>query len=408
MTIGVGIIGTGLRGGLVLGARLAEMRKETGLQLRAICDRSKARMREVSAYLQYMNVKNLQLGGIKHYTDYKSLVDDPKVDLVLITTPTWFHREPAEYALRSGKKIFLDKPIAVEVNDSLAILQTEKETANPLLMGFTRRYEAPWIHSAEIVRSGRIGQLMMIQLRAVIPYMRYYHTWHRRNSWSGGALNDKSSHHFDVLNWFAESPWRQISGIGGQSPAFIPREDPPAGCFDCEEDCPYNILKDPDFEELGIKDVPPSWKSGSREQDRVDTCVYAPGADLTDHCFVTVDYQNGVKASLFLCIWGPKASDQETLELIGTEGKILLTRQTGMLEVWDQFGRRREEIDCRTGDFQSSHFGADRALIRQMRAFVDGKAPVVGALDGHESLRMVAAAQRSIDRGGELMYASKF
>ena len=407
MSIGVGIIGSGLRGGLVLGARLKEMQRETGLQLRAICDRSKARMREVSLFLQAAGIKHLQVSRIKRYTDYRELVDDPQVELILITTPTYFHRGPAEYALQSGKKVFLDKPIAVDLADSRAILQAEREARSPLLMGFTRRYETPWIRAAKLVGSGRIGQLMMIQLRSVIPYTRYYHTWHRRDSWSGGALNDKSSHHFDVLNWFAASPWRSIHGIGGQSPAFTPRDNPPEGCFVCEEDCPYHLLKDPDFEELGIKSVPPSWKSGTREQDRVDTCVFAPGADLTDHCFVTVDFQNGVKASLFLCIWGPKAPDQETLELIGTKGKILLTRQTGTLEVWDSFMKRREEIDCRTEDFGSSHFGADRELVRQLRAFVDGEAPLVGAAAGHESLRMVTAAQRSIDGGGKLVSTSE-
>lgn len=407
MSIGVGIIGSGLRGGLVLGARIIEQQRETGLKLRAICDRSPARMREVSLFLHAAGLKNLRLGRIRRCTDYRELVDDPAVDLIVITTPTWFHREPAEYALRSGKKVFLDKPIAVNLEDSRTILRVEKETENPLLMGFTRRYETPWIRAAELVQSGRIGQLMMIQLRSVIPYTRYYHTWHRRNTWSGGALNDKSSHHFDVLNWIADSPWRSIHGIGGQSPAFAPREDPPAGCFVCEEDCPYHILKDPDFEEMGIKNVPPSWKSGTREQDRVDTCVFAPGADLTDHCFVTVDYANQVKASLFLCIWGPKAPDQETLELIGTEGKITLTRQTGQLEVWDSFMKQKEEIDCRTADFDSSHFGADRELVRQLRAFVDGEEPVVGAAAGHESLRMVAAAQRSIDAGGTPVESSE-
>ena len=403
MSIGVGIIGSGLRGGLVLGPRIIELQKETGLHLRAICDRSEARLREVNLFLGYSRLKKLQPGRLMRTTDFRALVDDPEVDLILITTPTWFHREPAEYALRSGKKVFLDKPIAVDLDDSLAILQAEKEAGNPLLMGFTRRYEYPWVRTSELVRSGRIGQLLMIQLRSVIPYTRYYHTWHRRNRWSGGALNDKSSHHFDVLNWFADSPWRMIHGIGGKSPAFTPREDPQPGCFDCQEDCPYHILKDPDFEELGIQRVPPSWRSGSREEDRVDNCVYAPGADLTDHCFVTLDYANGVKASLFLCIWGPKAPDQETLELIGTDGKILLTRQTGMLEVWDQFGKRREEIDCRTEDFSSSHFGADRELVRKMRSFVDGTPPIVGSAAGHESLRMVLAAQRSIDKGGVLV-----
>ena len=408
MSIGVGVIGSGLRGAFVLGARMIEQQKDTGLELRAICDRSEERLQEVSAFLQYKNVQNQQVGQIECFTDYRKLVDDPNVDLVVITTPTWFHREPAEYALKSGKKVFLDKPIAVTLEDSQAILNTEEETTNPLLMGFTRRYEAPWIQAAKIVESGRIGQLMMIQLRSVIPYTRYYHTWHRRNAWSGGALNDKSTHHFDVLNWFANSPWRSIYGVGGKSPAFAPREDAPDGCFVCQEECPYNILKDPDFEELGIQNLPSSWKNQPQEQNRIDNCVFAPGADLSDHCFVTVDYTNGVKASLFLCIWGPKAPDQETLELIGTKGKILLTRHTAKLEVWDSYGKKLEEIDCQTDEFKSSHFGADRELIRQMRSFYDGESPVVGAADGHESLRMVTAAQQSIDAGGEMIKSTEF
>jgi predicted dehydrogenase len=402
MGIGVGIIGAGLRGALVLGARLAELKRETGLELRALCDRSEQRMKEVKWYLRYQNVKNLQLSGVRSYTDCRALVDDPDIDLIIITTPTYAHREPCEYALRSGKRVYLDKPIAVSLEDSRVIVETVRQTGNPLLMGFTRRYEAPWIRAYELLQSGAIGQLVMMQLRSVIPYTRYYHLWHRRNALSGGALNDKSSHHFDVFNWFAGSRWATISGIGGQSPQFAPEEDPPEGCFSCDRDCPYHILKDPDFEEMGITTIPPSWKKAPREEDRIDTCVFKPGADITDHAFCTVAYENGVKASLFLCIYGPKAPDQETFELIGTEGKLLLTRRTGTLELYREFGRKRELIDCRGPDFDSSHFGADRALVRRMRSFYDGEEPTVTVEDGHRSLEMVAAAQASIDGGGSL------
>lgn len=88
---------------------------------------------------------------------------------------------------------------------------------------------------------------------------------------------------------------------------------------------------------------------------------------------------------------------------MGSEGRILLTRGTGTIEIWSDHGRRYEKIDCRTADFGSSHFGADRELVRRMRAFCDGGRPDVGVEAGLESLRMVHAAQRSIDAGGGLV-----
>ena len=398
--IGVGIIGAGLRGALVLGGRIAELRKETGFRLRALCDKSSQRMREVSVYLQLENAKRGLPRKIKKYTDYRDLVDDPAVDLVLVTTPTYLHREPCEYALASTKKVYLDKPIAVTLEDSQAITDTVRETGNPLMMGFTRRYERVWRRAYELVREGRIGRLMMMQLRSVIPYTRYYHLWHRRNARSGGALNDKSSHHFDVFNWFAGSRCVSLSGIGGRSPQFAPEENPPAGCFSCTRDCPYDLRKDPDFQEMGIRFIPPSWKNAPDEEDRIDTCVFKPGADITDHAFVNLSYENGVKASLFLCIYGPKAPDQETLELVGTEGKLTLTRGTGTIELWSDHGATHEIIDTRDHEFSSSHFGADLELVRALRRFVDGETPIASVQDGHESLRMVTAAQASIDAGG--------
>jgi predicted dehydrogenase len=405
--VGVGIVGAGLRGALVLGARIAELRRETGLRLRALCDKSPQRMREVSLYLGYVGFRSAAAGrGLPgrptKYTNYRALVDDPNIDLILVTTPTYAHREPCEYALDSGKKVYLDKPIAVTTEDSAAIVNKVRNTGNQITMGFTRRYEPSWRRAYELLQEGRIGRLTMMQIRSVIPYTRYFHTWHRRNAWSGGALNDKSSHHFDVFNWFAGHRCVSLSGIGGRSPQFAPEENPPTGCFSCTRDCPYDLRKDPDFQEMGIRYLPPSWKKAQAEEDRIDTCVFKPGADITDHAFVSLAYENGVKASLMLCIFGPKAPDQETLELVGTEGRLTLTRGTGIIELYSEHGKRHEIIDTKGDEFSSSHFGADLALVRDLKRFVDGEPPVATVEDGHESLRMVEAAQMSIDAGGEL------
>jgi hypothetical protein len=77
-----------------------------------------------------------------------------------------------------------------------------------------------------------------------------------------------------------------------------------------------------------------------------------------------------------------------------------LTRKTGTLDVISDHGRAHQVIDCRDEDFGGTHFGADVALIREMRRFYDGEPPTVSARAGLEATRIVMAALRSMDRGG--------
>ena len=131
-----------------------------------------------------------------------------------------------------------------------------------------------------------------------------------------------------------------------------------------------------------------------------DVCVYAPGADLYHNGSIHIAYENGVIASFFSTIFGPPAEDEETMELVGTEGRIILTRHTGTLDVVSDYGREHQVLDCRGADFGGSHFGADVALIRELRGFCDGAPPAVSACEGLEATRLVMAALQSMDGGG--------
>ena len=82
--------------------------------------------------------------------------------------------------------------------------------------------------------------MAMMQIRTVVPYHVYFHTWHRRRAWSGGALNDKSSHHFDVFNWFARARADRTHGFGGRR-VYVAEEDSPTRCRECERECPYRV-----------------------------------------------------------------------------------------------------------------------------------------------------------------------
>lgn len=399
--IGVGIIGTGERGCFILGARFVELARETGFRITALCDRLPRRLEEAADFLRAASKGRGIAFDASLYHDYHDLIADPAVDLILVTTHTFTHREVTLPALASGKRVYLDKPIAVNLEDAAAIIKAEKRTGNSLIMGFTRRYESTWITAYNLLAEGTIGDLQMLQIRSLIPYTRYLQLWHRKKAWSGGALNDKSSHHFDVMNWMVGRKAIRLTALGGRSSIFAPDPDAPSHCAVCDRDCPYRRQPvEGESREGGHVLRYASWSEAEDELNRADTCVYAPGADIEDHAICTVEYENGVTASLFWAIFGPEAEDQETLELLGSSGRIVLTRGSGTVRVISDYGRSSRVLDAGGADFESSHYGADKNLIREMRRFCEGSRPVASSLDGYESLRMVKAAEWSMTSGG--------
>jgi predicted dehydrogenase len=406
--IGVGLIGTGRRGS-ELAACIAGLRDEAGLEIRALSSRTFARMEETRRRIADIYGAPEQAPQIRMYERYEELITDPEVELVVITTPQYAHRDPAVKALRSGKKVNLDKPLAHTLEDALEICREQERSGNRIMMSFTRRYERLWTRAHEIVGEGAIGTVRMILARNVLPYHIFFHTWHRRLEWSGGALADKMSHMFDVCTWFSNGKPTRLTAFGGQA-VFVPDAAAPERCSGCERECPYRVepFRDqkPRLEAARQDVMVESGRSRLAETEiikRHDTCVWYPGADINDHGLVNVEYDNGVKASLFWTVFGPDSDDQETVELVGDRGRIILTRHTGTIDLVSNYGERREVITHRESGFDGSHFGADENLILALGEFCRGAEPTVDAIEGLLASRMVEAAHRSIREGGTLI-----
>lgn len=400
-TIGVSIIGAGERGIYFVGSRMAETALETGFRIVGVHDVLAERARYAADHLNRLYLDQ----GIDHvvrvFDDLDSATSDPAVALVLVTTHTNAHRAPVEAAVRAGKKVYLDKPISVTLEDAEAILAAEQHSGEPVLMGFTRRYERPWIEAVRLAASNAIGDPQMILLRSVIPYTRYLQLWHRKNSLSGGAINDKCSHHFDVLNWITGAPATSVTAIGGRSGVFTPDPNAPERCGVCDRKCPYRrheTLVDR-FEGVGAA-ANPSWSDAVRIEDRNDTCVYLPGSDIDDHAIITVRYENGISACLFFSIFGPWAEDQETLEIVGATGRLRMERHSGNIDVVADHGHKHDVLSFVEPERSSTHFGADLELVRTLRRFCAGERPPVGVREGLASLKIVLAAQQSLRNGG--------
>lgn len=416
--IRVSIVGCGERGIYVLGIRAVESLEETGIVVRALYDTNRARAEEGRAVLEEKYREAGHSITIEIEDDYESAVRRDDIDCVFVTSYTSEHRAPTVAALEAGKQVYLDKPIATTLEDARAIIRAEDRAGKPIIMGFTRRYEYSWRTALTLVRDGAIGELQTILLRSVIPYARYLQRWHRHNERSGGALNDKVSHYFDALNWITGSRPRRMSAHGGRSNVFAYDPTAPQYCSECDRVCPFRAAQSESVRELGtiyrlepdyrntIRETGklahfdrPSWTSTGQDHLRVDNCVYRRDNDIIDHANVLIEYESGVKASLFWNIFGPSSEDQESLELVGSSGRLRVNRLTGEIDLVGNYGERRETIDARGPEFDSSHFGADRELLREIRRHADGSAPVAGTRDGYNSLRMVDAVQRAIDRG---------
>ncbi len=396
--VGIGIIGAGVRGVYCLGQAIAKLYAETHLFVAGVYDIIPQRAEEARWYLERVYSEEGIDRRVRVYERYAQMLEDDACRIVVVTSFTNCHREHAVAAVESGKEVYLDKPIAVTLEDASRIVRAA-ETGR-IVMGFTRRYERSWIKAKELLDSGVIGHLQMMQLDSIIPYSRYLQTWHRRRELSGGALNDKCSHHFDVFNWMTGEEPQYLTALGGRSSVFVVEENAPESCRVCTRKCPYR--RDPQSTSDGGYVLQlPSWSTAQEETAKIDTCVYAPGADINDHAIVSIGYPSGVKASLFFAIFGPDTTDQETLTLVGERGKITLIRHEGRVIVDSDYGRTHEEFDCRGGDFETSHFGADLQLVRELRGFHDGREPVATAVDGFRSLEMVVAAQESIDTRGQ-------
>jgi predicted dehydrogenase len=402
-TLRVGIIGTGSRGITCIGRQIAEQSKELDITITAFCNRTESRMEIARDELNELAVAsgNPPL-SIRFHATAQQLINDPEVDLIVITSPTAAHAEATIPALRSGKKVYLDKPIAHTLEDSIAIRNAEVEAGNPMIMGFTRRYETPWLKLREIVSSGKIGDLKMMLIRAVLPYSFYFQTWHRTRAVSGGALNDKGSHYTDVFNWFVgDAKATQVNAFGGRN-VFIEEEDAPEFCSVCDRNCPYRASEAmPDTQDQMKGAVDHSYETETDPLKRKDNCVYKSGADIFDHASIHYQYNNGVVANIFYNVYGPQADDEETLELVGTKGRIILTRLRGEIDIVTDYGEKSHEvIECKSEDFETSHFGADRKLVHEIAAFGRGEQSTVDGAYGLEATRMILAAMKSIDEGG--------
>ncbi len=86
-------------------------------------------------------------------------IDEPDVEAVVIVTPTSTHASLIETALRAGKAVWTEKPIAQELADTQRIVDLWRETRIPVAVGFMRRYDPGYARAKELIDAGELGRI---------------------------------------------------------------------------------------------------------------------------------------------------------------------------------------------------------------------------------------------------------
>ena len=142
----------------------------------------------------------------KWYTDAQELIDDPDVNAIYIATPPSSHATFAIMAMRAGKPVYVEKPLAASYNDCIRINRVSEQTGVPCFVAYYRRYLPYFRKVKQIVEQGGIGNVLNVQVRFSVPPRDLDYTSGKEMPWrlqpdisGGGYFYDLAPHQIDLL-----------------------------------------------------------------------------------------------------------------------------------------------------------------------------------------------------------------
>lgn len=155
----------------------------------------------VSEMNQEIGRKTADNYGAKFYADGEELINSPEVQAVMVTTWDQAHAQYVIAAIKAGKYVFCEKPLAVEISECQAVVEAEQAFGKRIVqVGFMRRFDPGYVELKKTIQEGKIGQPLMV------------HCCHRNMSHAAtmtSELSIKNSgvHEIDILRWLLEEDY---------------------------------------------------------------------------------------------------------------------------------------------------------------------------------------------------------
>ena len=258
--IRIGVIGTGGRGV----SHITDLKERKDLEVVAICDVDDAQLDRAAKACAAMGSQP------KRYKDFRQVTDLEGLDAVFVTACCHWHAIPAIRAMRSGKDVYVEKPLGHTIHECRLIAETAKQTKRIVQVGTQQRSSPHWMNAVARIRAGELGQVTAAHLwnawslkemggalgkpdDGEAPKGVDYDMWlgpapaHRFNparfhfgfyfffDYSSGMTVAWGVHLFDVAVWALEPTLKSVSSTGGIYVLKDARDTPDSiqAVFDC-------------------------------------------------------------------------------------------------------------------------------------------------------------------------------
>lgn len=343
----VGLIGSGMMGL----EHVANMRLFPQIRLVAVADPTPS---SLDTFKQFYGPDSVD---IDYYTNTEQMIAGTDLDAVVIVSPNHTHADVLKVLFsKPDLHILCEKPLCSDLADARWVAEAATKHRGVFWVGMEYRFMPPVTRFTADIHAGRIGRLQMLAIREHrFPFLVKIGDWNRFSRNTGGTMVEKCCHFFDLMRHIVRAE-------------------------------PVRI-----------------YCSGAMDVNHQDERYGGEKPDIIDNSYTIVDFDNGVRAMLDLCMFAEGSESQEEIAAVGAEAKLEVMIPPGDLIFSPRTGFmnpkrvEREQIIVDEAALQAGqHFGATFYQLQNFLAAVQTGAPVqVTARDGLMAVAMGTAAEIS-------------
>ena len=285
------------------------------------------------------------------YADHVALLEAGGCDAVVIASPNMTHAAVLRDVLAAEVDCLVEKPLCTTMEDCRSILAAADASPSLVWVGLEYRYMPPIARAISVAHSGELGTVRMVAMREHrYPFLQKVGDWNRFNENTGGTLVEKCCHFFDLLGLLAGAPALRVMA------------------------------------------------SGSQDVNHLDEEYGGRTPDILDNALVIVDYANGVRGSLDLCMFAEGSRNQEELSVVGDRGKVEAFLPSSKVRVglrpgWHDGVTSEVVVDERVVHEGFHHGSSYLEHLDFLAAVRNGTPAAVTVADGLASVAVGVAAQ---------------
>jgi predicted dehydrogenase len=188
-------------GEVALHKHLPALRRLPAVEIAAVADPDETRR----------NLAGTRFGIARRYAELETLLEQVDVDAVGVCVPPARHLEVALAAMRAGKHVWIDEPLALDRGGCAALLEQARRSQGQVMVGFHMRFHRLIRAALPLIRGGALGQIESVRSLWNSPRRdEGIPSWRRTRVEGGGALTEIGSHHYDLWRFLLRSEVKEV------------------------------------------------------------------------------------------------------------------------------------------------------------------------------------------------------